>query len=1600
MSRTRNLDVWITSQGAIYDYYTVVGSEGQRTGQAIRMSFDGSKNSRVMPEGLALPGGAAYRTNTGNTPGTAHRYGAVVQKDIYSGIDARYYVDGSKPRYDLIVAPNADPSTVRVRFDGASAVKVRGNEVVLGTTLGALKNGHPVAYQANGKGKTLVAAKYFQRPDGSIGIKLGGYDKSRTLVIDPLVYGSYYGGESGNDEVRNVVSDSDGVFLVGRTLAPDFPALTGPYGFNLKGGYDAFVAKLRGDAYSNVYSAYFGGSQNDIAQFCTLDPFGNLWIAGRTASTDFPNNPRDNIQFLTGDPQANGGTFVLSYLGRRTTPLPFNATTTQVFNALSAIPALSGGVLKSVTAVRGTQLPGTFQGTIYRIVTDGDLGPAIITPVTEDNVPGNKSVFGLRPHVFTTGTGQFPNPDAFTTRAFVTRTFPKTGSWTLTYTDPIGGPLAAQTTAFLSVAANAATVQAALNALTNLNGGTFKVTGTPFSTGGVFDIQFTPQNSPTPGPAPTLESITQLLGPVPSYTQSKFTDIFVMRWAKSSSKVLDPAGDIVQIFGGEGNELLSGFAVKQNDNPGPNDPVLFGFAGDYTPPFGGAATGIPGVGGTQDNFSFIALSSFSNGVITPNTAATKWVAGTLVTTLGGFAMDRNGDAYICGNVGFDGFNDDNPGSNGEFPTTPGIFENGDKLRYIDTFMRKYDQQGNIVLSGILGGNGDDTIGGIDTDPHGVTDKVGSAIYVDAQNSIYMTGIARSFNFPRTSNVFGETFDANAVVFVTKISADGATIIQSTNLKTTGNIVPSGISVDPSGNTWVAGTAHPNFLDFPQTNGQAPGDPNEPIATAFPTLPIPLPLPTPTTPEPRYPLDYTYSSPAVPEMPTTEGWVFGLNQTFSNWLYMSWTGGLYDEMVFGPYVDKFGDVWVNGWTDSARRYITVSSTGTVKQYGHTGEGLPVQAGQNPYPPQNLISPLAFKATPAAGGDTNMTMVYGAYGDHNGNTWGPGTLTAAYRRDGFVTKLRYTSVASIQAVNLNPSTVPGGLGATSTGTVTLSGPAPGDGAQVEITLDNASASFSPTSPQSSMVLTIAGGQTTGNFTIYTNAVTANTAVNVKATYLGTFQSTRLNVVPWLQGIGVTPNTLVGGNVTSGRISLSAPALVGGGGVVVNLTTDTPSLISFPGGSQVTVPEGLSSVNFTVKTAGVDKKTFANVTASVLGVNRTAAMTLTTANLLNLTFNPQVVAGLSSTTGTLVLDGEAGPNGFDVTLGGAPAGFVINPTTIHFGNAETSHTFTVTTPNVTSNATVRVTANRAASGEYQAGSVSNTFTVVTATIASISIDPSTVNGGDTATLTVNLSAPAPASGVLVNLASSDPATATIASSVTIPAGAQTATVDVPTQVISKTKVVTITASRSATDSKSATLTVTGVDIALSLNPASVSGGQSVTGTVTSARPAGAGGLVVALSSSNTAVANPAVATVTIPAGQTTATFTVNTFSVDANTNVTITASLGAGTTPATAVLEVRSIGVLSVAFNKASVTGGQTVSVTITLDAPAKAGGTSVNISVVNNQFVAIPAAITVPAGQTTYTFTLTTRRVSRDQRTTLIASAAGASAQASLLVKFGF
>lgn len=176
--------------------------------------------------------------------------------------------------------------------------------------------------------------------------------------------------------------------------------------------------------------------------------------------------------------------------------------------------------------------------------------------------------------------------------------------------------------------------------------------------------------------------------------------------------------------------------------------------------------------------------------------------------------------------------------------------------------------------------------------------------------------------------------------------------------------------------------------------------------------------------------------------------------------------------------------------------------------------------------------------------------------------------------------------------------------------------------------------------------------------------------------------------------------------------------------------------------------------------------------------------------------------------------------------------------------------------------------------------------ASVASVTFNPATVVGGVSATGTVTLSQPAPSVGVVVTLVSGNPSV-DVPDSLTVAAGATTATFTIKTVAVGIQTVATLTASHGAV-SKSAFLTVDAPSLkSLTLAPATVAGGKSCTGTITISSAAPAGGLVISLSSSQSSATVPTK--ITIPAGKTSCTFPIQTASVPEKTTVTISAALG---------------------------------------------------------------------------------------------------------------
>ena len=217
---------------------------------------------------------------------------AVTYRNIYKGVDARYYTDKGNLKYDLIIHPGADVNKIALRFDGISGLSLKNKNLVIKTALGEVSELRPYCYQLNDKGRADVEAGYTIEGN-TVHFKLSSYSKTATLIIDPtLVFASFTGSLVDNWGYTATYDAAGNFYAGGIAFGSGYPTSTGAYQTDFAGGagdaYDVSIIKLSSDGSSRLYATYLGGNGNEQPHSMIVDNSGNLIVAGRTNSDNFP----------------------------------------------------------------------------------------------------------------------------------------------------------------------------------------------------------------------------------------------------------------------------------------------------------------------------------------------------------------------------------------------------------------------------------------------------------------------------------------------------------------------------------------------------------------------------------------------------------------------------------------------------------------------------------------------------------------------------------------------------------------------------------------------------------------------------------------------------------------------------------------------------------------------------------------------------------------------------------------------------------------------------------------------------------------------------------------------------------------------------------------------------------------------------------------------------------------------------------------------------------------------------------------------------------------------------------------------------------------
>jgi hypothetical protein len=289
MANTKSLRAWITKKGMVFEQFENTKSDNKEIkAHAVMLEY-------INPRKIDI-----IKSNEGNTKfnfihgqnkskhvTNAKIYNEAMLVNVFDNIDMKLYLAEGELRYDFIVHPQADPNKIRFKILGSEGYEVKNNALHINTSIQTIVQKELFAYQKNYSSNAKNAVNASFQLDGNIlKFNVGEYDKSKELVIDPLVQIDLYvydGGTISYDGWNDVSIYDRDVYLCGYTNSATFPSTVGIY----QGDYDVIIASEYYAFEVTNWITIFGSPQNDFGIAMQATSYG-VYVTGTTESMDFP----------------------------------------------------------------------------------------------------------------------------------------------------------------------------------------------------------------------------------------------------------------------------------------------------------------------------------------------------------------------------------------------------------------------------------------------------------------------------------------------------------------------------------------------------------------------------------------------------------------------------------------------------------------------------------------------------------------------------------------------------------------------------------------------------------------------------------------------------------------------------------------------------------------------------------------------------------------------------------------------------------------------------------------------------------------------------------------------------------------------------------------------------------------------------------------------------------------------------------------------------------------------------------------------------------------------------------------------------------------
>lgn len=608
-------------------------------------------------------------------------YGEVVYEGLWPGITLTYRGTQDRLKYTFEVQPGADPSQIRLAYQGVTRLTVNpAGEMEVETPAGGFRDAAPIAYQDIEGERVPVQTTYALREGASAssaqqyGFALAAYDPRYPLVIDPsvFVYAGFIGSRFADGGNAIAVDNAGNAYITGFTACGDtsfpdgtgFGSLPGPNHTCANQG-DAYVVKINAQGTGLVYAGYIGGDGFDTGNGIAVDNAGNAYITGSTTSTEATFPGGDGIGALPGPDRTYNGRGALAGTIGDAFVVKVNA---------AGIGLVYAGYIGGSGGDEGDAIAVDGAGNAYVVGT---------TNSTEATFPNGEG-FGSLPGADRTYNGGFRD-------AFVAKVNP--AGTALVYASYIGG---SDDDRGAGVAVDG--------------------DGNAYVTGGVSSNEVTFPTGTGFGTIPGLDQ---------TYNGGS-RDAFVVRLNSSGA-----AFDYATYIGGNGDDRGTAIAVD-----GGGHAYVTGIAGstEATFPSGHGFGGVPGFDQTfNDTYPMpgvnVVCDAFVAKLNSPGTALVYagYIGGSQCDMGYGIAVDSAANAYIAGQTYSNQFSFPNGSGFGALPGPNRTYSDGS-----DAFVAKVNAAGTaLVYAGYIGGNAYDIGLGIAVDTQGNAYVVGSTRSTEA-----------------------------------------------------------------------------------------------------------------------------------------------------------------------------------------------------------------------------------------------------------------------------------------------------------------------------------------------------------------------------------------------------------------------------------------------------------------------------------------------------------------------------------------------------------------------------------------------------------------------------------------------------------------------------------------------------------------------------------------------------------------------------------------------------------------------------------------------------------------------------------------------------